>query len=329
MKTITDFIDSLFLGIAETSETRQLKEDLLANAEDRYEDLLSQGKTEHEAIGTVISEFGTIDELMEEMNLKNEFFDEKGYELDEITVDEGLNYLQLQRKAAIQIGLGVMIILLGLSSFLGTIAFFGENFGEWVGLIFVFIGAAIGVPLFIIAGMSLSNANKRLNDRFIPHQVKQEVRNRRDEFQRSFVFCMSGGVILCILSLVPVILFSDWQNVDFLNESFGVSLMFLLAAVGVFLFIFGGMIMGSFTKLIDQKYFISDEDELGPRAKAERDLVKPVWVQNLEKVYWPIVVLIFFFQSFIRGNWGTSWIIFPIAGILFSVITNAFRKEDK
>ena len=54
MKIIEEFIDSLFSGVVETSETKQLKADLLANAEDRYEDLLSQGKSENEAIGTII-----------------------------------------------------------------------------------------------------------------------------------------------------------------------------------------------------------------------------------------------------------------------------------
>lgn len=39
MNTIKDYIDSLFLGITETSQTKQLKEGLLASAEDRYEDL--------------------------------------------------------------------------------------------------------------------------------------------------------------------------------------------------------------------------------------------------------------------------------------------------
>ena len=37
MKIIEEFIDSLFSGVVETSETKQLKADLLANAEDRYE----------------------------------------------------------------------------------------------------------------------------------------------------------------------------------------------------------------------------------------------------------------------------------------------------
>ncbi len=71
IKIIEEFIDSLFSGVVETSKTEQSeKADLLANAEDRYDDLLSQGKSENEAIGTIISEFGTIDELMEELNFR-------------------------------------------------------------------------------------------------------------------------------------------------------------------------------------------------------------------------------------------------------------------
>ena len=100
MKIIEEFIDSLFSGVVETSETKQLKADLLANAEDRYEDLLSQGKSENEAIGTIISEFGTIDELMEELNLENKQVDETNDSMNglpEISVEEGLDYLAVQR----------------------------------------------------------------------------------------------------------------------------------------------------------------------------------------------------------------------------------------
>ena len=68
--------------------------------------MLSQGKSENEAIGTIISEFGTIDELMEELNLENKQVDETNDSMNglpEISVEEGLDYLAVQRKGAIQI----------------------------------------------------------------------------------------------------------------------------------------------------------------------------------------------------------------------------------
>lgn len=127
MKIIEEFIDSLFSGVVETSETKQLKADLLANAEDRYEDLLSQGKSENEAIGTIISEFGTIDELMEELNLENKQVDETNDSMNglpEISVEEGLDYLAVQRKVLFKLVLVLLQSWWVLACWLVCVVFF-------------------------------------------------------------------------------------------------------------------------------------------------------------------------------------------------------------
>jgi uncharacterized membrane protein len=38
------------------------------------------------------------------------------------------------------------------------------------------------------------------------------------------------------------------------------------------------------------------------------------------KVYWLAVVAVFLLYSFITNRWGISWIIWPIAGIVFAII---------
>ncbi|MFD2387527.1 hypothetical protein [Enterococcus rivorum] len=228
------------------------------------------------------------------------------------------------------IGLGVMIIIFGLGLFFVMEAFYGENFGTGLGLLALFLGVAIGVPCFIIAGTSMSSNSKSLDDRLIPIQVKSEVRKFKENFQRSFILCMVLGVSFCILALAIflfiAITFEQYGNSDYYNL-LGLAAMMSLAGVGVFFFIFGGVVMGSYTKLIEQTYFISDEDEIGPRAKAELNKNRPVFLQVIERVYWPVVVCIYLLQSFILGNWGTSWLIFPIAGILFGAIESIFNKK--
>lgn len=47
MKTIHDYLDSLFLSVPITPETKKAKEDLLAIMEDHYLELIHQGKSEH------------------------------------------------------------------------------------------------------------------------------------------------------------------------------------------------------------------------------------------------------------------------------------------
>ena len=46
-----------------------LKEEILSNMEEKYRELKKQGHSENEAIGTVISEFGNIDELVRELGI--------------------------------------------------------------------------------------------------------------------------------------------------------------------------------------------------------------------------------------------------------------------
>ena len=45
---------------------------------------------------------------------------------------------------------------------------------------------------------------------------------------------------------------------QYYNGTMGISWLFFLVSVGVFLFIFGGVIKGSFNKLLNETYFYSE-----------------------------------------------------------------------
>lgn len=63
-KKLEDYIDKLFSQVADTVYTRELKEEMLINLNDRYEDLLTQGKSREEAFIIVTSSIGDIRELV-------------------------------------------------------------------------------------------------------------------------------------------------------------------------------------------------------------------------------------------------------------------------
>lgn len=63
-KKLEDYIDKLFSQVADTVYTRELKEEMLINLNDRYEDLLTQGKSKEEAFIIVTSSIGDIRELV-------------------------------------------------------------------------------------------------------------------------------------------------------------------------------------------------------------------------------------------------------------------------
>ena len=78
MDAIKEYIDNLFLGLPDTDEVRRAKAELLEMMEDKYEELLSEGKSEEEAVGVIISEFGNLEEIAEELGISEQLKQTKG-----------------------------------------------------------------------------------------------------------------------------------------------------------------------------------------------------------------------------------------------------------
>lgn len=69
MEKIRTFVENMFLSLPDTPEVREAKAHILEGMQDRYEALLAQGKNENEAFGAVIGEFGSVEELRQELGL--------------------------------------------------------------------------------------------------------------------------------------------------------------------------------------------------------------------------------------------------------------------
>lgn len=69
MEAIREYLNNLFMSLPETPEVLRAKAELLEMMEDKYEELIQDGKSEKEAIGTVISEFGNLEELAQELGI--------------------------------------------------------------------------------------------------------------------------------------------------------------------------------------------------------------------------------------------------------------------
>ncbi|MFB9276189.1 permease prefix domain 1-containing protein [Cohnella cellulosilytica] len=59
----------MFAGLPRNPELMRLKQELLTGMEEKYLELKREGKSENEAIGIVISEFGNIEELTAELGI--------------------------------------------------------------------------------------------------------------------------------------------------------------------------------------------------------------------------------------------------------------------
>lgn len=71
METIKNYLENMFSHLPNTPEVQKAKYELYQMMEDKYNELISEGRSNNEAIGIVISEFGNLDELADSLGIKS------------------------------------------------------------------------------------------------------------------------------------------------------------------------------------------------------------------------------------------------------------------
>ena len=109
MEAIKTYIENMFSTLPHTEEIERLKEELLSNMEEKYLELKDEGKSENEAIGIVISEFGNIDELLNELDI--EIPEERAE--NTLSKKTMLQYLEDKKRTSFLISIGVSLCIIG------------------------------------------------------------------------------------------------------------------------------------------------------------------------------------------------------------------------
>lgn len=319
MNTIETYLENMFASMPRTNEIMKVKADLLANMEDKYNELKDEGKTENEAIGIVISEFGNIDELIRELgiNINQEV---EGEVLPELTDHEVSEYIEVNTKSGRLVGIGVVLCILGAASIIlvsklvedGFIRSFSEDTAIMLGLIPLFIMVAIAVGLFIYSG-TMVEKYKYLEYGFnLPAHLKNELKQRHQGYNSTYTLSVIIGVSLCILS--PAVIFiSSLFGEDAIV--YGVVGLLIMVAMAVYIFIYFGKIKENYKRLL-----CLDEYSKPYKQKQEEQRA----INIVASIVWPIAVVIFLISGFIFNKWGVNWIIFPIVGIIFGAFSAAY-----
>jgi len=127
------------------------------------------------------------------------------------------------------------------------------------------------------------------------------------------------GTCICILSVIPLFVGAFLTEND-LFLAVMLSITMVLAGVGVVFFITVGINWASMEKLLQEGDYTRQKKQKSPYTGA------------IATVYWLVVVAGFLAYSFKTNDWQNSWIIWPVAGVLFAaimVICNTFYRKGK
>lgn len=127
-------LDDLFLNAPKTHRAMELKEELLANLMDKYNDLLSSGMSEQDAFNITISGIGDIDDLIAGLKKNNSFDYEKNEEQ------------RKKRALLISVAVAMYIMSVGILIFLNEVL--NVNDGIAVFIMLTIDAAATGIIIY-------------------------------------------------------------------------------------------------------------------------------------------------------------------------------------
>lgn len=335
MDAIFNYLDNMFAHLPKTDEVKRAKSELGQMMEDKYNQLRAEGRSDNEAVGQVISEFGNLSELAADLGISNQFQEASNDDkFITITPAESETFIQKTKRAANTIGAGVATILFGVISIIFFASFAEGTFNPKVllngepnkiyiaiGLGLLFVCIAFAVYLFVMTGIANEKYEvfEKKMVKLDPHQ-KMVIQEAKENHRPILIRKISIGVGLIILAVAALavvgVLFED-------HEALLISFVcVLLATVGfsVWLFLTGGMLQSAYDQLLNEGDYTPE------RRKSESVM------QRWASPYWSLIVVVYLAWSFITGYWDKTWIIWPIAGVLYgllsAVVQASTQKKD-
>ena len=219
------------------------------------------------------------------------------------------------------LGVSLCIISPALLIFLTGFEKFGERFetiGAAVGLVTLFILVAIAVFLFITSSAKLKKFEFLETEIFeTAYGVTGMVKEKQKEYAETHTRRLALGVILCILSVIPLISLSIiFDDKDYIITA-SVSLLLLIVSAGVNLIVRTCIIEGGFQKLLQ-------ENDYSAKQKREKTFLSP-----FETIYWTVVLAGYLTWSFVTNRWDFTWIVWPIAGVLYVVLAEILKMLNQ
>lgn len=316
MKTIQEYINHIFSTLPQTTEIERVKEEILSNMEEKYEELKKEGKSENEAIGIVISEFGNIDELIEELHLPT-------IETDETPISKKaiVEYFHDSKQAFKKINQGIFLILFGIGLSYGLYEILQNKMIlnstattvlPILGLLFFAIPS---LYLFISEGLKIQQLNKiKVLHSPLSQEAKTYLHHEYDVFKPAFIRGIVLGVSLVLCSLIT--LFFLKGSSDF-TKTIGIFICLMIIAIATMIFTHVG------TYYSDLQFFLETKAYMEENAEVERVL------GAVAAFVFPITFLCSLLAIILYQKWLLALLIFVVVALVYSSFAGAYATFKK
>lgn len=260
--------------------------------------------------------FGVTTDYLLKDELEDEEFtnDSDDTPMRKINLEQANEYLEGRKDASTKIAGATFLCIFSVIPMFLLIAFSEQtnapitsNLAVGIGLVTLFLLVTIAVTVFIRIGFK--NAPYEFVDKEsfeTEYGVIGLAREKQKSYRPTYVKYNVIGACACILSPLPLICAALAENELWVMLMLCVTLF--IVAIGVTFFIVAGVRWASMQKLLR-------EGEFSDRGKRKNKITEAIG-----RAYWLIATAVYLGWSFFTNDWHITWIVWPIAGVLFAVL---------
>ncbi len=269
--------------------------------------------------------FGVTTDYLLKDEIENEEFtnDDTSSGIKRVTMSEALEYIEHRKKASLFIALGVFLCIMSPAALiiLSAVPFYyniSAGFAVLMGLVILLLLVACAIGIFSYCGFKSAPFAYLSKDFETEYGVAGKVKELDAQFTPFGVATNVIATCLCIICPTPILAAVFFGNSLWICVSVAATLAII--GIAVVLYIIGTIRSRSMHRILKICEFTEEgrkKDETG-------------W--NVAKIYWLAATAIYLLWSFAGGGWGTTWILWPVAGVLYPIvhiITNKLADNKK
>lgn len=220
-----------------------------------------------------------------------------------------------------KIAFGVMLcilspVLLLLFSGMVEAGAIPEVFAYGIGIVTLLLLVSAAITVFIISSAKVKRFKYLEKGDFeLEYGVLGIIKEKWAAFEKEYLYKTVIGIILCILGAIPLIIAGLSEASDMVCIAF-TALLLVVASVGIYLMISVSTVKGGYDQLL-----LKGEFELGLKEDNKKK-------EKFGGVYWLIIAAVYLGWSFITNNWGITWVVWPIAALVFAGISVALNGSQ-
>jgi len=246
--------------------------------------------------------------------------------LTQVSLEQALNYVDSKIKAAKLTAKGVFLCICCVLPMFALLALTNaqqlnltSDVAAPIGIVLLLVMISFGVSYFIKSNQYKQNFKLIENGEFeLAYGVHSIFTEKLQTFRPTYNLRLSISIAMFMFSFVPLL----FSNILYSGSSIillMIMVMMLIIASGVYLLIPVTTKFDAYNLILNEGVLHADKSERNKRA------------EKLAAFYWPLIVAIYLGWSLWTMDWGTTWIIWPVSGVLFAALVGLmelFKQES-